>query len=104
MHKTFLWLFVGFILAMLLVDIVEAGKLPAESSLLEVINDDFVSCGIRTRNGEVFRIVSVDLGFGFRETGNGVSLLFGDLSIASRELGLGSYFGYAVRHLKGKPR
>jgi hypothetical protein len=43
-----------FILATLLVDIVEAGKLPAESSLLEVINDDFVSGGVWTCNGEVF--------------------------------------------------
>ena len=43
----------------LFVEVIEAGKFPTRSRLLEVINHHFVSGRIRTRNTKMFRILCV---------------------------------------------
>ena len=69
-----------------------------------MVNHDFVSGRVRAGNGEVFGVLGIGLGFGFRETRGGISLFFEDLFITSRKLGLRFYRRYTVRHLKRELR
>ena len=82
----------------LLVEIVHAGELPAGPGLGKVINHDFVARGVRAGNGEVFRVLGIDFGFGFTEASSSVALLVEDLAISSPQVSLRLHAGNAIRH------
>src|SRR5215203_4809986 len=94
-----MWLFVA-----LLVDIIKTRQLPARACLFKVINDHVISGGVRTRDGEMFRIRFVQLRLFLVETSNSVSLFAEQLAIAPRELCFSLDAWNTVRHLDRKLR
>ena len=73
----------------LFVDVIEPRKLPACSGPFEVIDHDFVSTRIGTRDAIVLRIFSVCLGFGLSKTSYRITLFVEELLVTFRELRLG---------------
>ena len=86
----------------LLVQVIKARKLPAGPRLLEMIDYDLVSGGVRTGDTETFRVFRIDLDLRLAETGSGVGLFVEDLSISFAKLGLGPDRRDAVRHREWK--
>ncbi len=87
-----------------LVQVVHAGELPTRFRFLEVVDDDFIACGVRAGDGEVFGIVGIGFLVGFAEASRGVGLFVEELAISSPQIRFALDTGNAVRHADRKTR
>ena len=88
---------------LLLVQIVEADKLPSGLRAGKGKNHDFITTFVGTRKRKIFRVRRILFGLFFGEALRSICLLVENLSIAAHQLGSCFDAGFAIGHGDGKP-